>query len=311
MTRRRSMPNSRRTSRIRNPRPHRNCRGTAGRQRRQEKQRREPVGIKSRPIAASQRTRTGNRRDESGERCFAARAARREIPEGPARISASRQDTNSDNSSLLSKVKDAMQNLLSRMKPQPSQSGGQQPSTEQSSKHRQGQQSGSKQQSAKNGQQQPAGSQAGAGRATGEQAQNSQDRRAKARARATPSRPANSPAAAWAARTAIRASGRPSSLPPWEKSARSSASGSQYHRRDDRGGAEHQPGAAHALRAARRAALAGRRRYQPRRNPGGAARLRGAVLRTGAPAAAGRGQEVRVSSQTRFGTPRSRSFTRS
>jgi hypothetical protein len=97
-------------------------------------------------------------------------------PKGSKQDSASRQDTNSENSSLLSKVKDAMQNLLSRMKPQSNQSGGQQSSTEQSSKQGNGQQSGSKQQSAKNGQQQSSGQQAGDQEGqSGDQAENSQD----------------------------------------------------------------------------------------------------------------------------------------
>jgi hypothetical protein len=57
-----------------------------------------------------------------------------------------------ENSSILSKVKDAMQNLLSRMKPQQS-NPGQQQSMEQNSKQAKGQQNGGKQQS-KDGQQQ-------------------------------------------------------------------------------------------------------------------------------------------------------------
>ena len=97
-------------------------------------------------------------------------------PKGSKQDSASRQDTNTENSSLLSKVKDAMQNLLSRMKPQPNQSGGQQSSMEQSSKQGSGQQNGSKQQSAKNGQQQSSGQQAGEQEGqSGDQAENSQD----------------------------------------------------------------------------------------------------------------------------------------
>jgi hypothetical protein len=87
-----------------------------------------------------------------------------------------KQDGNNsnENSSLLSKMKDAMQNLLSKMKPQQNQSGGQQQAAgEQNSKQGKGQQGG-KQQS-KDGQQQ-AGQQGEAqeGQA-GEQAENSQD----------------------------------------------------------------------------------------------------------------------------------------
>ena len=67
----------------------------------------------------------------------------------------SKQDANSsgENNSLMSKVKDAVQNLLSRMKPQENQSGGQQQSGEQKGQQAKGQQNGAKQQSAKNGQQ--------------------------------------------------------------------------------------------------------------------------------------------------------------
>ncbi len=113
--------------------------------------------------------------DESGEDA-SQQSSKAGNPKGSRQDSASRQDTNSDNSSLLSKVKDAMQNLLSRMKPQSNQSGGQQPSTEQSSKQGNGQQSGSKQQSAKNGQQQSSGQQAGEQEGqSGDQAENSPD----------------------------------------------------------------------------------------------------------------------------------------
>jgi hypothetical protein len=93
-----------------------------------------------------------------------------------------KQDSNSsgDNNSLMSKVKDAVQNLLSRMKPQQNQSGGQQQSGEQNSQQGKGQQNGGKQQSAKNGQQQSGSQEADAqdGQA-GEQSQNSQDQQGK------------------------------------------------------------------------------------------------------------------------------------
>lgn len=93
-----------------------------------------------------------------------------------SKADASRQDPSAENSSLLSKVKDAMQNLLSRMKPQAGQSGGQQSSQEQNSKQGKGQQNGGKQESAKNGQQQSAGQEAGDQEGqTGDQADNSQD----------------------------------------------------------------------------------------------------------------------------------------
>lgn len=94
----------------------------------------------------------------------------------------SKQDANnsSENSSLMSKVKDAVQNLLSRMKPQQNQSGGQQQSGEQQSQPGKGQQNGGKQQNAKNGQQQSGQQQADAQDGqSGEQSQNSQDAQGK------------------------------------------------------------------------------------------------------------------------------------
>jgi hypothetical protein len=92
--------------------------------------------------------------------------------------SSSKQDANNsnDSNSLMSKVKDAVQNLLSRMKPQQNQSGGQQQSGEQNSQQGKGQQNGGKQQSAKNGQQQNGQQQSDAQEGeSGDQAQNSQD----------------------------------------------------------------------------------------------------------------------------------------
>lgn len=81
-----------------------------------------------------------------------------------------------DNSSLLSKVKDAMQNLLSRMKPPQGNQNAQQGQNEQANKQQgQGQQNGGKQQSSKNGQQngeQPGEAQDGQ---NGEEAKNQQD----------------------------------------------------------------------------------------------------------------------------------------
>lgn len=93
-----------------------------------------------------------------------------------------KQDANnsSENSSLMSKVKDAVQNLLSRMKPQQNQSGSQQQSGEQQNQQGKGQQSGGKQQNAKNGQQQSGQQQADAQDGqSGEQSQNSQDAQGK------------------------------------------------------------------------------------------------------------------------------------
>jgi hypothetical protein len=96
--------------------------------------------------------------------------------------SSSKQDANNsnDNNSLMSKVKDAVQNLLSRVKPQQNQSGGQQKSGEQNSQQGKGQQNGGKQQSAKNGQQQNGQQQSDAQEGqSGDQSQNSQDQQGK------------------------------------------------------------------------------------------------------------------------------------
>jgi hypothetical protein len=93
-----------------------------------------------------------------------------------------KQDANSsgDSNSIMSKVKDAVQNLLSRMKPQQNQSGGQQQQGEQSGQQGKGQQNGNKQQSAKNGQQQKGDQQSeGQDGQAGEQAENAQDQQGK------------------------------------------------------------------------------------------------------------------------------------
>lgn len=89
-----------------------------------------------------------------------------------------KQDSNSsaDSSSILSKVKDAVQNLFSRMKPQQGNQNPQQSQNDQANAQKgQGQQNGGKQQSAKNGQQngeQPGDSQDGQ---NGEESKNQQD----------------------------------------------------------------------------------------------------------------------------------------
>jgi hypothetical protein len=87
---------------------------------------------------------------------------------------------NSGDNSLMSKVKDAVQNLLSRMKPQQNQQGGQQQGEQSGQQQGKGQQNG-KQQSAKNGQQQQKGGQQSEGQdgQSGEQAENSQDQQSK------------------------------------------------------------------------------------------------------------------------------------
>ena len=91
--------------------------------------------------------------------------------------SGAQQDANSgQNSSLLNKVKDAFQNLLSRVKPQQGDQGQQQSAADQKGQQGKGQQNGSKQQSARNGQQQTSGQQGDSpeGQA-GQDAQSSQD----------------------------------------------------------------------------------------------------------------------------------------
>jgi hypothetical protein len=88
----------------------------------------------------------------------------------------SKQDGNNsgENSSLLSKMKDAMQNLLSKMKPPQNQPGGQQQAAgEQNSKQGKGQQGGKQQ--AKDGQQQNGQQGEAQDGQSGEQAENSQD----------------------------------------------------------------------------------------------------------------------------------------
>jgi hypothetical protein len=92
----------------------------------------------------------------------------------------SKQDSgNSNDNSLLSKMKDAVQNLLSRMKPQQNQAGQQQSGEQQGQKQGKGQQ-GAKQQSAKNGQQQGGEQQSeGQDGQSGEPAQNAQDQQGK------------------------------------------------------------------------------------------------------------------------------------
>ena len=89
--------------------------------------------------------------------------------------SGAKQDANSgENSSLMSKFKDALQNLISRMKPPPGQQGAQQQTAmDQRGKEGKGQQ-GSK--ASKDGQQQSGGQQSDAQEGeAGDQAQNSQD----------------------------------------------------------------------------------------------------------------------------------------
>ena len=107
-----------------------------------------------------------------------------------------KQDSNSnsgDSSSLMSKVKDAMQNLLSKMKPQQGQSGQQQQSMDQ--KNSQGkQQNGSKQANGKDGQQQNGGQQGDAQEGqSGEEAQDKQDPQGKGTGKSENQQPSKQP----------------------------------------------------------------------------------------------------------------------
>jgi hypothetical protein len=115
--------------------------------------------------------------DRSGEKGDDANSGQNGNKADSKQDASSKQDGNNagENSSLLSKMKDAMQNLLSKMKPQQNQNGGQQQAAgEQNSKQGKGQQGG-KQQS-KEGQQQQGGQQGVAQEGqSGEQAQDSQD----------------------------------------------------------------------------------------------------------------------------------------
>jgi hypothetical protein len=102
---------------------------------------------------------------------------------GSSPPSAAKQDAgnnSSDNSSLLAKVRDAMQNLLSRIRPPQPAPGAQQSSQDQNSKQGKSQQSGAKQQSGKDGKMQT-GSQEGDAQEgqQGQEAQNAQDTQSK------------------------------------------------------------------------------------------------------------------------------------
>ncbi|HYW41472.1 MAG TPA: hypothetical protein VE959_01365 [Bryobacteraceae bacterium] len=110
--------------------------------------------------------------------------------------SAAKQDANNanENSSLMSKVKDAFQNLISRMKPQQGQQGAQQSVPDPKGNQGKNQQNGSKQQSAKNGQQQNGGQQGDAQEGdAGEQAQNQQDAQGKGTGKSDAPQPSKQP----------------------------------------------------------------------------------------------------------------------
>ncbi|HLK69740.1 MAG TPA: hypothetical protein VKU19_40200 [Bryobacteraceae bacterium] len=107
-----------------------------------------------------------------------------------------KQDSQSsgDGSSLMSKVKDAVQNLLSKMKPQQNQSNNQQQASNDQKGAQGKQQSGNKQQNGKDGQQQNGGQQADAqeGQASDE-AQNQQDSQGKGNGKSENQQPSKQP----------------------------------------------------------------------------------------------------------------------
>jgi len=144
----------------------------------------------------------GDQKDAQGDE----RSGEGESPNGqkgdsksdPKQDAAAKQDSQNsgDSSSLMSKVKDAMQNLLSRMKPQQSQSGAQQQQSAMDQKNSQGkgQQNGSKQQSGKDGQQQNGGQQGDAQEGqSGEQAQDAQDPQGKGTGKSENQQPSKQP----------------------------------------------------------------------------------------------------------------------
>ena len=108
-----------------------------------------------------------------------------------------KQDSNSnsgDSSSLMSKFKDAVQNLLSRVKPQQGQPGSQQQQSMDQKNSQGKQQQGSKQQGGKDGQQQQGGQQGDAQEGqSGEEAQNAQDPQGKGTGKSENQQPSKQP----------------------------------------------------------------------------------------------------------------------
>ena len=189
-----------------------------------------------------------------------------------------------------------------------------------------GQQNGGKQQNGKDGQQQKRTAGRCAGRPDRREAQNAQDRRARAPARATRSRPANSPAAASAARTATRdikqaeqlaAMGKISEI-LGKRSANITGEAQWKCRTPASSCTRPTCSAARSTRRAARRSTATKSRWR--------CRPTWSSIRAGAQAGAVRRAQSRTParttpkkkyvglptySQTRLGTPRSRSFTRS
>jgi len=184
------------------------------------------------------------------------------------------QDQNANNeSSLMSKMKDAFQNLLSRVKPQQNQQGNQQGSQEQQSTPGKSQQ-GSKQQNNKEGtpqQGQQGDAQEGEDGQEAKNAENSQQGKGQG-----------------------KSDSKQSSKQPG--SGIGSQDGDKNIRepdgRSDGGGAVHQPAVANAVCKQGRAARAGRRRNSPRRSAGGAATDGAAVLRRDSKTSAPGDQEI-------------------
>lgn len=115
----------------------------------------------------------------------------------PKEDASAKQDSSNnsgDSSSLMSKVKDAVQNLLSRMKPQPGQPGAQQQQSMDQKNSQGKQQNGNKQQGGKDGQQQNGGQQGDAQEGqSGEEAQNPQDPQGKGTGKSENQQPSKQP----------------------------------------------------------------------------------------------------------------------
>ena len=221
-----------------------------------------------------------------------------------------------DSSSLMSKVKDAVQNLLSRMKPQ---QGSRAPSSSSPWIRRAARASSSRavsSRAAKNGQQQQGGQQGDAQEGqSGEEAQNAQDPQGKGTGKSENQQPSKQPGSGIGSQDGDKSIKQAEQLAAMGKI--SEIFGKRSANITGEATVEVQ-NTSQQLRtqyaATRRTAHPERRADQPRRDPGGAADLRRAVFRAGR--SSRRGQPAsRIAdwpySQARLATPRSRSFTRS
>ena len=193
-------------------------------------------------------------------------------------------NNNNENSSLMDKMKDAFQNLISKVKPQQQQQNGQQ----QDQKGQQGKsQQGAKQQS-KQGQQQNAGQQ---GDAAGRRERASRPRidentqQQKGQGKSDSQQATKQPGSGVGSQDGEKAIKNAEQLAAMGKLSEIMGKRSQTITGEATVEVQqHQPATAHQLRSKGRAALAGRRGDQPRRGAGGAAALRAAVLRAGSKA---------------------------